>query len=427
MFEIKEDPISTMERTFPPKIPVLDFGAIRQIVGTVIAPKLIFLAAVFGATASAAAASTISINASANPDNVIQLEGQLSATITHTADGIAIEIPGIQITLDCGPDGTSQSCTVSVGSGGAAAGYGSGATNTAGTNTGASTDGGSATGTTGSSTTGDATDVTGSTGAGTTGSSTSGSSGGALDLNELCAGPRPEEYNSRQISWDKYCPGYTPTNTSGSTDDDSDAAVGGTTGATVTDNSNSGGASEDCPGPGYDCYNHGGSGADDSDSAYVSQAVAFPDAGSRKVDDISYDTDFGSAGRNAAGGTVYIPIAKGGVVVAGMTMSAEKEPASGRLSFGPTANQPEGADLRLWISKEPDGGRILEACSYTGYAESALRYSTDGSQRCNLELGGAYYVNMALCNADLDDWDCRSVGALTAEGDATLVFEAKYN
>ena len=387
---------------------------------------------------TAVQAGTISINAASNPNNVIQLDGQLSATITHTAEGIAIEIPGVVITLDCGEaDVSAQTCTVAVGGAGSAAGYGSGATNTAGGSTGASTGGGtggSTTGTTGAST-GGTSGGAGTTGTDTTGSSAStGGTDGALNLNELCGSPRPDEYNSRQISWDKYCPGYTPTDTSGSTGGNSDGTVnGGSSGSTGDGGATSGGGtgsnngSTDCPGPGYDCYNHGGSGDSGSDSGYVSQAVPFPDAGSREIEDISARVDFGSAGSYASGSTVYVPIAKGGVVVAGMTMSSEKEPTSGRISFGPTANQPEGGDLRLWVSKEPDGERISEACSYVGYAESALRFDMDGAQGCSLERGGPYYLNMALCNADYDDWDCRSVGALTAEGDATLVFEAKYD
>ena len=183
--------------------------------------------------------------------------------------------------------------------------------------------------------------------------------------------------------------------------------------------------SDDCPGVGYDCYNHGGSGGTTND--VVSNAVAFPNGGSRRVENNASQTDFGSAGRNAAGGTVYVEIDKGAVVVAGMTMSSEQKPALGRLSFGVTARQVVGADLRAWISKEPDGGRISNACSYVGYAEAAIRFSVDGSRDCNLERGGSYFVNAALCKSDRDDWDCRSVDALTAEEDATLVFEVKYD
>lgn len=379
------------------------------------------------AVSAASQASTLSIN-----NNVITLDGELSATVTHTAQGMAIDIPGVEITLDCP---TADACTVSIGSSATAAGYGSGATNTAGgadtsgTNdgtAGASTDtsagstdaGGTSGGSTGSGAATGGTDGN----AGGTDSSNSGSSGGALDLNELCGAPRPTEYNSRQISWDKYCPGYTPTDTSGDTGDNSDGTAGG--GATVGGNNDSDG-SDDCPGVGYDCYNHGGSGGTAND--VVSNAVAFPNGGSRRVENNASQTDFGSAGRNAAGGTVYVEIDKGAVVVAGMTMSSEQRPALGRLSFGVTARQVVGADLRAWISKEPDGGRISNACSYVGYAEAAIRFSVDGSRDCNLERGGSYFVNAALCKSDRDDWDCRSVDALTAEEDATLVFEVKYD
>ena len=379
-----------------------------------VAPRRLCLAFLgFFAVSAASQASTLSIN-----NNVITLDGDLSATVTHTAQGMAIEIPGVEITLDCP---TTDACTVSIG--GAAAGYGSGATNTAGSGTGAST-GDSSGGSSNTDATGGATGGTnGDTGSNTTDSSTSGGSGdGTLDLNELCASPRPDELGFRQTTWDKYCPGYTPTDTSGSTGGTSDGTVGG--GATVGGNNDSDG-SDDCPGVGYDCYNHGGSGGTTND--VVSNAVAFPNGGSRRVENNASQTDFGSAGRNSAGGTVYVEIDKGSVVVAGMTMSSEQTPSLGRLSFGVTARQVVGAELRAWISKEPDGGRISNACSYVGYAEAAIRFSLDGSRDCNLERGGSYFVNAALCKSDRDDWDCRSVDALTAEEDATLVFEVKYD
>ena len=389
-----------------------------------VAPRRLCLAFLgLFAVSAASQASTLSIN-----NNVITLDGDLSATVTHTAQGMAIEIPGVEITLDCP---TTDACTVSIG--GAAAGYGSGATNTAGGAdtsgttggaTGASTDTSSGSTDTGS-TSGGSSDTGGATAGGTGGadSGNTASSGGALDLNELCGSPRPTEYNSRQISWDKYCPGYTPTDTSGGTSGDSGGTVGG--GATVGGNNDSDG-SDDCPGVGYDCYNHGGSGSNGTNDV-VSNAVAFPNGGSRRVENNASQTDFGSAGRNSAGGTVYVEIDKGSVVVTGMTMSSEQTPSLGRLSFGVTARQVVGAELRAWISKEPDGGRISNACSYVGYAEAAIRFSMDGSRDCNLERGGSYFVNAALCKSDRDDWDCRSVDALTAEEDATLVFEVKYD
>lgn len=353
---------------------------------------------------AASHASTISINAAENPNNVIQLDGELSATITHTAQGIAIEIPGVEITLVCPSAGA---CTATIGDGSGATGYGSGTTDAAG----------------GTDTSSGSTDTGGNdSGSGGTDSSTSGSSGGALDLNELCGSPRPTEYNSLQITWDKYCPGYTPTDTSGDTGTDSGGAYG--SGDTVGGSSGSDGT-DDCPGVGYDCYNHGGAASPSND--VVSNATVFPNAGGRKVDNIVFQTDFGSAGRNASGGTVYIPIDKGSVVVAGMTMSSEQVPTIGRLSFGVTANQPVGAELRTWISEDPDGARVSNYCSYVGYAEGAIRFSMDGSRDCNLQRGGTYFVNMALCKSDRGDWDCRSVDAMTAEENATLVFEVKYN
>ena len=57
-------------------------------------------------------------------DSVINLSGDLSATVTHTADGMEIEIPGVEITLDC----ETRDCTVTIGSGTGSSGSGTAST-----------------------------------------------------------------------------------------------------------------------------------------------------------------------------------------------------------------------------------------------------------------------------------------------------------
>ena len=128
--------------------------------------------------------------------------------------------------------------------------------------------------------------------------------------------------------------------------------------------------------------------------------------------------DFGSAGRNGGSGRVYMGVEKGVVTVSCFTLTSDPQPAYVRLSFGITAQQPSAA-FHLWISKRPDGSRI-EQCEYVGYAQTSLRFSVDGSQACNLERGGEYFINVALCDSVEGDVECRSIRAETAEDDATF-------
>ena len=95
----------------------------------------------------------------------------------------------------------------------------------------------------------------------------------------------------------------------------------------------------------------------------------------------------------------------------------------GRINFGVTANQIIGADLRLWVSAQPDSIRVSEACSYVGYAESSLWLS---SQFCQLNPGGRYYINIAACSSGFSDYNCTDPAAMTAEDDGRIVIEAQY-
>ena len=63
---------------------------------------------------SAALSAVISINASQNQDNVIEVSGDLQASVEYTANGLKIEIPGVNIKLTCdGADVTEQApCTI---------------------------------------------------------------------------------------------------------------------------------------------------------------------------------------------------------------------------------------------------------------------------------------------------------------------------
>ena len=149
---------------------------------------------------------------------------------------------------------------------------------------------------------------------------------------------------------------------------------------------------------------------------YVDTSEPFP-----SVRDVSYDpNDIGSAGKDGTGNTRYIAVRKGGITVLGMTMG---DIVDGRINFGVTANQIIGADLRLWISAQPDSIRVSEACSYVGYAEASLELS---SQLCQLSPGGRYYINIAACSSGFNDYNCTDSAAMTAADDGRIVIEAQY-
>lgn len=159
-----------------------------------------------------------------------------------------------------------------------------------------------------------------------------------------------------------------------------------------------------------------------------SEAFPFPNGLERLINDRSQFVNLGSAA--GVGNVQYIEINQGLVPVLGMTMSVNG-PSVGRISFGPTALWPASPiDLRLWISETPDGQRVSSDCSYSGFAEATLRVSTDGSELCNLADGVAYYLNLALCTVDDDDyytdWNCTSVGAQTADSDARLAIQSSW-
>ena len=130
--------------------------------------------------------------------------------------------------------------------------------------------------------------------------------------------------------------------------------------------------------------------------------------------------DLGSAGAQGTGNTIYVDVYKGGITVLGMTMG---DTITGRVSFGVTANQITNADLRVWISAQPDGVRVSEACSYIGYSENTVRTSAG---LCELEKGGSYYINIAACSSGLTDYACDYLGARTADADGQIVMEAQY-
>ena len=187
---------------------------------------------------------------------------------------------------------------------------------------------------------------------------------------------------------------------------------------------------EECPGEGYDCYEDpvADSGSDGEGAEEV-VAEAFPIGPARVVKragDQNGDFDFGTAGRNGGSGRVYWGVEQGVVSVAGLTLADDDVTKAVRLSFGVTADQPT-AELHYWISIEPDGDTI-EGCNYVGYAQTSQRFSIvglDDTNDCQLERGKEYFVNLALCDSEDGDIECRSSQATQAESESAAVLAVR--
>jgi len=100
---------------------------------------------------------------------------------------------------------------------------------------------------------------------------------------------------------------------------------------------------------------------------------------------------FGSDGTSSK---QFYNVPAAGILVHDMKMS--NEAVEGSVAFGPSGNI-NGVSLRLWFSTSPDGNAVSAACSYVGYAEARVSFSTDGSLACNLAPGSQYYMNLAIC------------------------------
>ena len=370
-------------------------------------------------------AAVLKINAADNPSNTIQVEGPLSATVLHTSEGLEIEIPGVQITLQCDPP-AADSCTVTIG--GSVAGQVAAVTG-ASTSTG-SVDTSGTGDSSGSQTTGSSGGSTGGSTSGGSATSDSGASTGSATT-DPCAGDAPAFGCGDAYS------GGGSSSTGDSSDSNTDSGSSSGTNGFDTSGSDDSQTSDPCESKGFNVDPSCESGS----STSADTSTAFPIGSSRRISNIagtgSRDIDLGSAGNFAGGNTADVAIEQGVVTVVGMTMAAEEyskndngtetrvDPVIGQINFGPVG-QVRGGDLRLWISEKPDGDRISEACSYAGYVEASLDVSVDGSRQCNLRSGVSYYMNLALCASDFSDWNCTANNARTAVGKGTLVMEAKY-
>ena len=394
--------------------------------------------------ATAANGAIIKINPDDSPDNVIQLDGDLTATVVHTAEGMTIDIPGVKISLDCG---TGDSCTIAVGSG----------SNDSGSNDSVSND-------SGSNDSGNATSsqeeycANNPNGHGCyndsgSGSSSSNDDAGSSDdsgSEDPCANVTGYNPDCASTSGDS-------SSSSGTDDDDSsedsgsDDPCANVTGynpdCASTDDGETGDPDDPCANViGYnpDC---GSTSSGDDDPI----ATAFPNGDSRKIDDVSgfgsRDFDFGSGG-NKTQNAYELVIPQGTVKVTGFTMmsatyqeklkedgtsyepkqytSQRIDPTTGSISYAPIGSS-SGVAARVWISKTPDGDRLSSACSWnTGYVEGAFDVSVDGSKQCDLEVGGSYYMNVAVCSSARSDYRCSDPSARSADKDLKMIWQAVY-
>ena len=323
-----------------------------------------------------AQAATLQINPSQSADNVIELSGELTASVTHTAEGMVIEIPGVEISVDCAGEVANDSCTVTIGAGGASAPAP------------ASAESPDPVATT------PASDDTSDDDRCSTGVGFGCSDDGTVDGASTGSGSVDNQ-----------------------TDDSSDIEPSGTSGGGYTPPPSGGSTSDPndpCAGPGFkpDCSSGSSSGA---------SIVAFPNGDNRKVS--SSGVNLGSSNNNGQTSRVSIP--KGTVRVLGLTMAGAGGPTKGTINFGPVGAI-GGVNLRAWISTSPDGARVSASCGYNGYVEGSFNFSIGGSQGCNLSPGGSYYFNLALCKSTSSDLNCSGSGAQTTASDSTLAIEAKY-
>ena len=320
-----------------------------------------------------AQAAVLKINPGDNAGNEINVSGELSASVTHTSDGMTIEIPGVEISLVCDTQTDPDACTVTIGSGSSSSGSGSSSSGS--------------------------------------GSSSSGSGSSSSDSGDDDTACNPAFDFGCQ---DGTLGGTGSSSGSGDTSDSGDS--GGSTGYTSPTTTATASSDDDdpCKGTGYrpNC----------NATTTVAAQGAFPAGGARRVANFSGSYDYGSA---KGSGKDRIEVASGTVAVVGLSMSSGSSPSSGGVVFAQAGNI-SGVALRAWISSAPDGPRV-SACSYVGYAEGVLNFSINGNSGCNLSAGSNYYFNMALCTSSGSDLYCNQSGALAAPTGGIISVTSNYN
>ena len=325
-----------------------------------------------------AQAAVLKINPSANSPNEINVSGELSASVTHTAEGMTIEIPGVEISLVCDTNTDPDLCTVTVGSGSASSGSGSSSSGSGSASSGS-------------------------------GSSSSGSGSSSSDSGDD---------SSCDPAFDFGCQDGTlgGTGTASASDDSSDSSdSSGSTGYVAPETSSS---DDDDPCSRKTGYNPNCV----STSGGSTEAGAFPIGGARKVANASGDHNFGSANPT---GKARITVPSGTVTVVGLVMKSGASPSAGSVSFAQASNI-QGVALRAWISTAPDGAHV-GSCAYSGYAEGVLGFTIGGGGSCNLSPGSTYYFNMALCSSTPNDLYCNQPGAKASATGGIIVVSSDYS
>ena len=327
-------------------------------------------------------------------DNVINLTGELRASVTHTAEGMAIEIPGVEISLECDKAVDPDNCTVTIGAGNGTGTGGTGSSATSGDSTNSGSGGG-----------------TNSGSGGDTDSDASDDDRCASGVGFGCQADGTQDGGSSNSSNDS---SDSSNDSSDSSNDTSDSSSSGG-GYQAPETTSSSDPNDPCNAPGFNpaCNSSGGSSS--------SAPVAFL-TGAARVSDASASINFGSNGSQR---NLRLVVPKAKVRVLGLSLASSGS-SLGTVSFGPVGNI-GGVDLAAWISSTPDGPRVSAGCGFKGYAEGVLRFSTNGSRACNLSPGGAYFLNLALCKTTDADLNCSASGATSAQGDSTLVVKSSYS
>ena len=324
-------------------------------------------------------ASVLKINPGDDAGNVINLSGELSASVTHTADGMTIEIPGVEISLVCDANTDPDNCTVTIGSGSAAATQ--------------STPAGDTTTTTTSTTSTDTSDTTTTSNAG----------------------------DSCDPAFDFGCQdgALGGAGAASASDDTSDTGdTGGSTGVTPT-TSSSPVDDDPCSGTGFKpaCVSDG------SDTSGAVDQPPFPIGSDRKVSNLAGRYNFGSAVSPAK---ERIDVPSGTVTAVGLTMASGNSPSTGRIVFAVGSNI-NGVTFRGWISESADGPAVSGSCAYIGYPEGVLSFGINGGSDCSLLAGGNYYFNLALCVSSAADAYCSSPNAKASTQQDVIVVTANYS
>ena len=346
-------------------------------------------------------------------DSVINLSGDLSATVTHTADGMEIQIPGVEISLDC----ETRDCTVTIGSNSGSTGSNSGSTgsNSGSTGSGSGDDSGSGGGDdSGSGGGDDSGSGSGDDSGSGTGSSGSGSSSSGSDDDSDSDGDADCD-----PALDFGCgASYGNDDDSSSGSGDSGGNTGDTTGTTsISDEDEDEDEDDPCSGTGYNPACNANAVASNSAPG------AFPTGSARKIDNKSASLNFGSANTTPK---TKLTVESGVVTVLGLTMGTGNSPSSGTVDFAQGSNV-QGVALRAWISATPDGDRVGATCSYSGYPEGNVRFTIGETSSCSLSAGGTYYFNMALCSSTPSDLYCKQSGAQAATAGGIMKVSASYS